>query len=251
VRVGTGHDAAGPQSEPEIPQRPGTRKKWKLALVALIGTWGVLAVYGVAAVFFRSPHATSSAASSASSSAIPATQSQASAGSPSAAGTSPSAAGSKSASSATSGPAPHPLEVASLVAIGPQGASDGDNPSIADRVIDVASSQPWYSQWYATPEFGGLRSGVGLLLTLSRTATVRDVKLVLGSTPGADAQVRVGTSPSPGLPVVASASDASGTVLLKTTAAATGRYVLIWFTRLPPDGHGHYQVSVYSVEVDG
>jgi hypothetical protein len=27
--------------------------------------------------------------------------------------------------------------------------------------------------------------------------------------------------------------------------------VLIWFTRLPPDGQGHYQVSVYSVSVDG
>ena len=241
MRVGTGQDAAGPQSEPEIPKRPGTSKRWRLALVALIGIWGLLAVYGVTAVFFSGATRTSSAAASHTN---PAIQSRASADSP-------SAAGAKSASSPASSPAQHPLEVASIVAIGPQGASDGDNPSIAYRVLDVASSQPWYSQWYATPAFGDLRSGVGLLLTLNKTATVRDVKLVLGSTPGADVQVRAGNSPSLGLPVVASASDAGGTVLLKATTAAAGRYVLIWFTRLPPDGHGHYQVSVYSVEVDG
>ena len=39
--------------------------------------------------------------------------------------------------------------------------------------------------------------------------------------------------------------------VLTAATAAKGRYVLIWFTRLPPDGHGHYQVSVYDVEVDG
>jgi hypothetical protein len=27
--------------------------------------------------------------------------------------------------------------------------------------------------------------------------------------------------------------------------------VLIWFTLLPPDGQGHYQISVYNITVDG
>ena len=35
------------------------------------------------------------------------------------------------------------------------------------------------------------------------------------------------------------------------TTPVTARYVLVWFTRLPSDGDGHYQVSVYSVAVDG
>ena len=39
---------------------------------------------------------------------------------------------------------------------------------------------------------------------------------------------------------------------LAVTAFATGWYVLVWFTRLPPNGHhGQYQVDVYGVTVDG
>ena len=138
-----------------------------------------------------------------------------------------------------------------VAAFGPEGTADGDNPGTASRILNVSTDQPWYSQWYATPRFGNLRSGTGLLLTLGETAVVRDVRLVLGTAAGADAQVRIGNSPSPDLPVVASASGVGGTVRLALRTPATGRYVLIWFTRLPPDGQGHYQVSVYNVFVNG
>jgi hypothetical protein len=40
-------------------------------------------------------------------------------------------------------------------------------------------------------------------------------------------------------------------VRLAAKDPAEGRYVLIWFTRLPPDSQGHYQVSVYRAFVDG
>ncbi len=70
---------------------------------------------------------------------------------------------------------------------------------------------------------------------------------------GADVQVRVGNSATPlDLPVMASATDVGGTVRLPATSAASGRYVLVWFTRLPPNGQpGEYQVDVYGVRVDG
>ena len=38
---------------------------------------------------------------------------------------------------------------------------------------------------------------------------------------------------------------------LRLAAPASGRYVLIWFTRLPPDSPGKYQVSVYGATVYG
>jgi hypothetical protein len=116
----------------------------------------------------------------------------------------------------------------------------------------VRPSQPWYSQWYTTPEFGELRSGTGILLDMGKTVTVADVRLVLGTAPGANVQLRAGNAPSlADLPSVASARDVSGTVRLAATAPAKGRYVLIWFTRLPPDLAGHYQISVYRAVVDG
>ena len=150
-----------------------------------------------------------------------------------------------------SSPAVRPLGVSSITAFGPEGPVDGDNPRIAFRILDVGTDQPWYSQWYATPAFGGLRTGTGLLLDLGKSVTVTDVQLTLGSEPGADIQVRVGGIPSVNLPTVASAWGAGGTVRLTAATPAAGRYVLIWFTRLPADGQGHYQVNVYNVSVDG
>ncbi|HEX4292055.1 MAG TPA: hypothetical protein VH021_24225 [Trebonia sp.] len=62
----------------------------------------------------------------------------------------------------------------------------------------------------------------------------------------------MGDDPYPaGLSPAASAYGVGGTVRLTATALARGRYVLIWFTRLPPNSQGEYQVDVYSVSVDG
>jgi hypothetical protein len=149
-------------------------------------------------------------------------------------------------------PASHSLGATSAAAFGPDGLTDGDNPGIASRIVDVSSDLPWYSAWYATPEFGNLQSGTGILLDMGQTVTVSSVQLVLGTALGADVQVRVGDDQYPaGLTPAASAYGVGGTVRLTATAPARGRYVLIWFTRLPPNSQGKYQVDVYSVSVDG
>ena len=239
MSIGTGHAAvrAGPQ-----PGGPGPGKKWKLALVGIAGVFVVLACYDLVSITGQYG---SHGPFPASSTARP-TVSQAKASPPVAA-----PAASLPVTSPAGTPAPHALGVASIAAFGPEGIADGDNPGLVSGVLDVGTDQPWYSHWYATPEFGDLQSGTGLLLDMGETVTVTDVRLVLGSAPGADVQLLVGNSPSLDMPPVASASGADGSVRLAATAPAKGRYVLIWFTRLPPDGLGHYQVSVYSVVVDG
>jgi hypothetical protein len=152
----------------------------------------------------------------------------------------------------TPSPATRSLPVASIATFGPDGSSDGDNPLIVSR-INAAGGQPWYSSWYATPDFGNLQAGTGLLLDMGDAVRVSDLRLVLGSPLGADIQVRVGNTAAPaGLATVASATDVGGTVRLPATSRASGRYVLVWFTRLPPNGQpGEYQVDVYGVRVDG
>ena len=50
---------------------------------------------------------------------------------------------------------------------------------------------------------------------------------------------------------VASASNAGGTVRLQPGSPAHVRYVLIWFTKLPPDNAGTYRASVYRITVQG
>jgi hypothetical protein len=238
VSAETRHDAA--QTEQEPPPR-GADQRWKLVLGGLIGCYIALGIYYLISFPVAGP-----AASGAKTSATP-PAAAASTGPPL-----PVAAPPALARPTASSPAAHALNVASVAAFGPEGTADGDNPDIADRVIGEATDQPWYSQWYATPEFGALRTGTGLLLDLGQTVSVRDVRLTLGTAPGADVQVRVGDSPSlASLATVASAQDASGSVRLTAADQAAGRYVLIWFTRLPPDPAGHYQASVYRAAVDG
>ena len=87
---------------------------------------------------------------------------------------------------------------------------------------------------------------------MGEAVNVSRVRLALGTPVGADVQVRVGNLSLPGeLPVAASASDVGGTVQLRLNTPANGRYVLIWFTRLPPSSQGKYQVTVYSAAVYG
>jgi hypothetical protein len=144
------------------------------------------------------------------------------------------------------------LTVASAAAYGPDGTSDGDHPDLAPGIIDGGDGQPWHSSWYASPEFGNLQSGTGLLLDMGETVNLSGVQLVLGTAVGADIQVQVGDAPLPDeLSVAASASDVGGTVQLRLNTPVSGRYVLIWFTQLPPISQGKYQATVYSAAVYG
>jgi hypothetical protein len=152
---------------------------------------------------------------------------------------------------ATTPPPPRVLTVASVAAFGPGGLADGQNSENAARALSGNPATPWLSDWYASPDFFDLPNGTGLLLDLGRTVTVTSVQVSLNGY-GANLQLRAGGEPTPGwLPEVASAANAGGTVRLRPNAPAHVRYVLIWFTQLPPDASGTYQASVYRVLVQG
>jgi hypothetical protein len=53
------------------------------------------------------------------------------------------------------------------------------------------------------------------------------------------------------LKVAATADNAGGTVKLTVRNPVAARYLLIWFTQLPPNGSGRYQESVSGVAVTG
>ena len=245
-----------PESEePKQPGNPGGMK-WKIFVGFLAGVFVLLAAFDListgvgrsgdtSASGTTSPAATHRAAAStsaASPSAAPAASPIAAAPTASHQGLFPSPAAS---------PAPSPLAVSAIAAFGPEGMSDGDHPGFASRALDDGA-QPWYSSWYLSPEFGNLQTGTGLLLDMGKTVTVSSVRLALGGQTGATVQVRVGDTPVlADMFIVSTASDVGGTVRLPTEVRASGRYVLIWFTALPPMGHGEYQVSVYDATVDG
>ena len=147
--------------------------------------------------------------------------------------------------------APQTLVPVSAVAFGPHGTADGDNPQIAARVL-TDPAMGWVSQWYATPSFGDLKQGTGLLLDLGRTVTVTTVTLTLGSPPGTSLELRLGAAPDmTALPVVATGAATRDQLRLPLASPARARYVLLWFTRLPPDDAGTYQLFVHQVAIQG
>ena len=144
------------------------------------------------------------------------------------------------------------LPLAAAEAFGPGGLGDGDNPSGAANAIASKSSLPWSTNWYTTAKFGMLKSGTGLLLTLGHQATITSVRIDLTGYQGVNLQLKVGDGTSPqDFRVVATADNAGGTVRLTLRQPASARYLLIWFTQLPPNGAGQYQESVYHVLVNG
>jgi hypothetical protein len=136
----------------------------------------------------------------------------------------------------------------SAAAFGPGGRSNGDDPQDASLALSGDPATPWHTDWYSTARFGNLQSGTGLLVDLGRNVTAASVAIRLGSIPGADLELRAGTTLS-GMPVVGGAGDAGGTVRLSLASRPQIRYLLIWFTLLPRDPAGTYQADISSVTV--
>jgi Polysaccharide biosynthesis C-terminal domain len=147
--------------------------------------------------------------------------------------------------------APRVLAPASASAIGFTGRP-GDNSAQARLAIDRNPATAWSTNWYTTARFGNLFPGTGLLLDMGRTVTITAVRIRLSQPSGAGLQVRVGSGPAPSsMRIIAHAANAGGLVHLRPARPAQCRYVLIWFTRLPPDPAGTFLVRVYGIRITG
>jgi hypothetical protein len=270
-----GPDPAGPQATAAWPApgqggagEPGsaparTARKRRRGLYAL-GTLVVLVVAGVlgihfatgstatkntAAVSVPSPNAAAraSASAQASASAASARASASAQASASAAAQARQAASARAAAQRVTS-----LPVAGVMAFGPGGYGDGDDPSSANNAIARHASQPWSTQWYDTSTFGMLKHGTGLLLDLGGKVTVTSVSLDVSQYQGGDLQLRVGNGATlADLKVAATANNVSGTVKLTLRHPVAARYLLIWFTQLAPNASGQYQETVSHVALTG
>jgi hypothetical protein len=181
-------------------------------------------------------------------------------GSPAHSGPPPTHSASSSASSSASVLAPssaHGFDALSS----PSDDPGNENDQLASLAIDGNPSTSWNTQFYiGNPVFGGTKTGTGLILDMGRKVKLASVQVTFGSIPGADVQIKVGNSnaraPSTmsSFTTVASATDVGGVHTFTVHSSATGRYVLIWFTKLPPKSAGstsQFQAKIYNVIVRG
>jgi hypothetical protein len=139
-----------------------------------------------------------------------------------------------------------PIAILSATGFDPQG-DQIENNALAPRAFDGNPATAWSTEQYTTAQFGSLKSGVGLLLDLGHPSSVHQVTVDLGIGP-VDVTVYAATSPSlSGATVIGTASAASGRIQLNAAAAMPqAQYVIVWFTKLAPDG-GHFDASISEI----
>ncbi len=146
----------------------------------------------------------------------------------------------------------------------------GENDAFTNLAIDNNPASDWQTHWYiGNPVFGGLQQGSGLILDMGRSVRLSSVQVLFGPLPGADVQIKIGNPATPlpgpdnaaaaqadanGMTTVAQKTDVGGAVTFTVSSKASGRYVLIWFTKLPPmTGHNpnKFQADIFNVVVKG
>ncbi|WP_205124162.1 MULTISPECIES: serine/threonine-protein kinase [Tsukamurella] len=132
-----------------------------------------------------------------------------------------------------------------------QGTSDS-SPNLNN--VLTGDSPPWRTdQYFSGPKFGGLKSGVGFLITLDREASITSGTI---SSPSAGSTVEVRTSSSGSVSSLDQTSTvwdgelSSGDTDFTASNAAKTRYVLIWITGLSQTS-GKWQTTIAQVQLRG
>ena len=143
-------------------------------------------------------------------------------------------------------------------AYGPNG---GDNASQAGLAIDNSPATEWTTDSYrGSPRFGNLYGATGLMLDMGKSVNVSSVTVTFGNMPGTHVRIEVGnagtgtgTTPPPGFTTLNKSSNAVNQVTFTGHAAVSGRFILLWFTKLAQQSgqSGQYRADVFNVVVRG
>ncbi len=132
---------------------------------------------------------------------------------------------------------------------------DGQETGTQEQAVDGnPTGTAWSSEHYDTPDFGGLKDGVGLTIDAGRPVPAKSM-VIRALTPGYDAEIyELSGSPASGLSgwgrPVANIRDGGDreTVTLPGTQAQS---FLIWITKAPTakDDPGRYQMEISDIQL--
>ncbi|MGK5559174.1 AMP-binding protein, partial [Actinomadura kijaniata] len=123
---------------------------------------------------------------------------------------------------------------------------DGAMNRVSDPIKDGKYKADWHTQTYNNVRFGNLLKGAGVLLDMGRPVKIANVKVTVPEA-GASLQLKAGNSEDLGsLRTVGKGVSSEGSFTLEAQEQAQGRYVLVWFTELPPSRKARLsEISVY------
>jgi hypothetical protein len=167
---------------------------------------------------------------------------------------------SSSSSPSSSSAAAVALKPVSATVYNPLGDSGDDDPGDAQNVIDGNAGTGWHTSFYFTHLFGNLKKGTGLIIDMGRPVRLSQVVIQFGTSCCTHVQLELGNSstgskadPLPGFNPVQSSASAVNSTTFNVTSKATGRYLLIWITDLPPlaSQSGRFETVINEVAVRG
>ena len=138
--------------------------------------------------------------------------------------------------------------------------NDSEDAQDAPQAIDNSLNTAWATDYYkGSANFGGLKPGTGLLLDMGKAVKLSQVEVLFGSQCCTTAEIYLGNSSAMSKTAlnnftkVAPSATVSGNHVFTANSSATGRYVLIWITSLPPmqGNSSQYQALIYNIVVRG
>jgi hypothetical protein len=156
--------------------------------------------------------------------------------------------------SATPSPTPaRPIDGITASDFDPQADPPEENPELAPLAVDGDPETAWRTETYIQnlgP--GGLKTGVGMVLDLKTKHDVSSVDLTLIGAPTAYSLYVTDEAPAgvDNLTPVADQTADSAQSRVALTEPASGRYVTIWLTSLPPVSGG-FRGEIAEVTVRG
>ena len=149
---------------------------------------------------------------------------------------------------------PTQLQIVSIVPFDPAGNDQVEHPEKIDFINDGDSNTGWYTERYTTADFGKLKEGVGLIISLGPPQQLDRLRI---SSPTIDWSFEIFASENTGGAIqswgepIASRNEVSGTITvnLNDTPGAT---LLLWITSLGRElAAGGHRVTVTEVSITG
>jgi len=125
-----------------------------------------------------------------------------------------------------------------------------ENPDLVSKAIDKDSSTAWRTVQYRGADLAG-KPGVGLLLDLGESSNVSSVTVEF-SRAGQGLAIYVSDSDKPALKtaeLMGKVTFSGTSQTLRSNTPKSGRYVVIWLTRLPQIDVESYQSGITEIQV--
>ncbi len=134
-----------------------------------------------------------------------------------------------------------------------------DEEDDIENVVDGDQTTSWPTNTYVSPDFGGLKDGMGVLIDLGAPYLITSVEVIFAQ-PGVTVGLRYG-SEDPGRnadpqiaeewEVAAPPVRAGGFIQLTPTEELTTQYLLVWMTDELPSYQDGYRAEIQEITVNG